>query len=165
MMFIADGMLGKLTRWLRMLGQDVEYSKSLSDEQLIETTKTENRILLTRDLKLYQRARKQGVDTALIEGATKAEKLAGLAKRFNFKLEIDVTVSRCPKCNTPIKLVSKHEIVDRIPKATSTHYDKFWDCPGCGQIYWQGSHWKKIEKTLREARQALRGESVSNKSR
>jgi uncharacterized protein with PIN domain len=165
MKFIADGMLGKLTRWLRMLGQDVEYSKSLSDEQLIETAKIEDRILLTRDLKLYQLARKQGVDTALIEGATKAEKLAGLAKRFNFKLEIDIAVSRCPKCNTPIRPVSKDEIVDRIPEATSTYYDDFWECPGCGQVYWQGSHWKKIEKTLSEARQALRSESVSNKSR
>ena len=164
MKFIADGMLGKLTRWLRMLGQDVEYSKSLSDEQLIETSKIEDRILLTRDLKLYQLARKQGVDTTLIEGATKAEKLASLASRFNFKLEIDITVSRCPKCNTPIKPISKDEIVDRIPEATSTHYDEFWDCPGCGQIYWQGSHWKRIEKTLREARQALEKESVSNKS-
>jgi len=160
MKFIADGMLGKLTRWLRMLGQDVKYSKSLSDEQLIETAKIEDRILLTRDLKLYQLARKQGVDTALIEGATKAEKLAGLAKRFNFKLEIDITVSRCPKCNTPIKPVSKDKILDKIPEATSTHYEEFWECPSCGQIYWRGSHWKRIEKTFREAKQALKSESV-----
>jgi len=160
MKFIADGMLGKLTRWLRMLGQDVEYSKSLYDEQLIKTAKTENRILLTRDLKLYQRARKQGVDTVLIEDATKAEKLAGLASRFNFKLEIDIMVSRCPKCNTPIRPVSKEEIVDRIPKATSTHYDEFWECPGCGQVYWQGSHWNRIEKTLKEARQILESEAL-----
>ena len=165
MKFIADGMLGKLTRWLRMLGQDVEYSKSLYDEQLIKTAKTENRILLTRDLRLYQRARKQGVDTALIEDATKAEKLAGLASRFNFKLEIDIMVSRCPKCNTPLKPVSKDEILDRIPKATATHYNEFWECSGCGQVYWQGSHWNRIQKTLRAARQALRSESVSNKSR
>jgi uncharacterized protein with PIN domain len=162
--FITDGMLGKLTRWLRMLGQDVEYSKSLSDEQLIKTAKTENRTLLTRDLKLYQRARKRGVDTTLIKGTTKAEKLASLAKRFNFKLEIDITISRCPKCNAPIKPISKDKVVDRIPEATSTYYDEFWECPGCGQVYWQGSHWKRIQKTLREAGQALKNESVSNKS-
>jgi len=160
MKFIADGMLGKLTRWLRMLGQDVKYSKSLYDEQLIKTAKTENRILLTRDLKLYQRARKRGVDTALIEGATKAEKLAGLARRFNFKLEIDVAVSRCPKCNTLIRSVSKDEVVDRIPEATSTFYDDFWECSGCGQVYWRGSHWMRIEKTLKKARQALKGDRL-----
>ena len=161
MRFITDGMLGKLTRWLRMLGQDVKYSKALNDRQLIKTAKTEDRILLTRDLKLYQRARKRGVDTTLIEDATKAEKLASLAKRFNFKLEIDVTVSRCPKCNTSIRSVSKNGIIDRIPEATSTYYDEFWECPSCGQIYWRGTHWKKIEKTLKEARQALKSESVT----
>ena len=164
MKFIADGMLGKLTRWLRMLGQDVEYSKSLYDEQLIQTAKAENRILLTRDLKLYQRARKQGVDTALIEGATKAEKLASLASRSDFKLEIDIMVSRCPICNTPIKSVSKDKILDKIPEATSAHYDEFWECPRCGQIYWRGSHWMRIEKTLQEARQILKSESVSSRS-
>jgi len=161
MKFIADGMLGKLTRWLRMLGQDVKYSKSLKDEQLIKTANAENRILLTRDLKLYQLARKRGVDTILVKSATEAEKLAGLARRFNFKLEIDVAVSRCPKCNTLIRSVSKDEVVDRILEATSTYYDEFWECPGCGQVYWRGSHWKKIERTLKEARQALKSESVT----
>ena len=164
MQFIADGMLGKLTRWLRMLGQDVKYSKSLYDEQLINAAKAENRILLTRDLKLYQLARKRGVDTTLVKGATEAEKLAILANRFSFKLEIDVTVSRCPKCNTLIRSVPKDEIGDRIPEVTSTYYDEFWECPGCGQIYWRGSHWQRIEKTLREAKQVLKSESVSNKS-
>jgi uncharacterized protein with PIN domain len=162
--FITNGMLGKLTRWLRMLGQDVNYSKSLDDKRLIKTAKVENRVLLTRDLKLYQLARKRGVDTALVEGVTEAEKLASLAERFNFKLEIDVTVSRCPKCNTLIRSVSKEGIVDRIPGATATYYEDFWECPGCGQVYWQGSHWKRIEKTLTEARQALESESVNSKS-
>ena len=162
--FITDGMLGKLTRWLRMLGQDVKYSNSLDDKQLIKTAKAENRVLLTRDLKLYQRARKQGLDTTLVMGATEAEKLASLAKRFNFKLEIDIAISRCPKCNTRIELVSKGKIVDRIPEATSTYYDDFWECPSCGRIYWRGSHWKRIEKTLREARQALKSAWVGNKS-
>jgi uncharacterized protein with PIN domain len=163
MKFIADGMLGKLTRWLRMLGQDVKYSKSLNDEQLIKTAKAENRILLTRDLKLCQLARRRGVSTTLVEGTTETEKLASLAKGFNFKLKIDVTVSRCPKCNTRIESVSKGKIVDRIHEATSTFYDEFWQCPGCGQVYWRGSHWKMIEKTLREARQTLKGELVTRR--
>ncbi len=154
MRFITDGMLGRLTRWLRMLGQDVKYSRSLNDEQLIKVAEAENRILLTRDLKLYQQARKRGVNTTLVEGATEAEKLASLAKQFDIKLEIDVTISRCPKCNSPIKPISKNKIMERIPEATSTYYNKFWECSGCGQIYWQGSHWKRIEKTLKEAREA-----------
>ena len=155
MKFITDGMLGKLTRWLRMLGQDVEYSKSTDDKKLIEMAKSDGRILLTRDFKLYQQAMMQGVDAVLVEAATGAEKLADLARRFNFKLEIDVTVSRCPKCNTKIKPVSKDMVIDRVPKTTSSYYNEFWECSGCGQIYWQGAHWKRIEKTLKEAKKAL----------
>jgi uncharacterized protein with PIN domain len=152
--FITDGMLGKLTRWLRMLGHDVEYSRSDDDKKLIENAKSEKRVLLTRDLKLYQHAMTHGVDAVLVEAATGAEKLADLARRFNFNLEIDVTVSRCPKCNAKIKPVSKDVVIDRVPKATSTYYNEFWECPRCGQIYWQGAHWKRIEKTLKEARKS-----------
>ena len=155
MKFITDGMLGKLTRWLRMLGQDVEYSRSVDDKKLIEMAKTEGRTLLTRDLKLYQQAMMQGVDAVLVEASTGAEKLADLARRFNFKLEIDVTVSRCPKCNTKIKPVPKDTVIDKVPKTTSFYYNEFWECPGCGQVYWRGAHWKRIEKTLREAREVL----------
>jgi len=153
--FIADGMLGKLTRWLRMLGQDVKYSKSIEDDELIRTAKAEGRVILTRDLKLYQQAMTKGFTAFLVEGSTEAEKLTDLAKRFNISLEFDVTTSRCPKCNSRIISVSKEEIMNEIPEATSTYYDDFWKCSDCGQIYWHGSHWKRIEKTLREAREAL----------
>jgi len=152
--FLTDGMFGKLTRWLRILGHDVEYSRSEDDKKLIEKAKSEKRILLTRDLKLYQQAMTQGAEAMLVEAATGAEKLAGLARRFDFNLVIDVTVSRCPKCNTKIKPVSKDIIIGRVPKTTSTHYNEFWECPRCGQIYWQGAHWKRIEKTLKEARKS-----------
>ncbi len=165
MKFITDGMLGKLTRWLRMLGQDVKYSRALNDEQLIKTAKAENCTLLTRDLKLYQQARKKGVDATLVKGSTEAEKLACLAKLFNFKLEMDVTISRCPKCNTPIRPTSKDKILDRIPETTATYYNEFWECPSCGQIYWQGAHWKRIEKTLKEAKRALKGKLAMHAGR
>jgi uncharacterized protein with PIN domain len=153
--FITDGMLGKLTRWLRMLGQNVEYSRFLDDKQLIEVAKKQSRVLLTRDLRLYQQAVTHGVSAFLVEGTTEAEKLANLAKRFDLALEVDVTVSRCPKCNTQIKPVSKDKIVKKIPQKTSLHYNEFWMCPNCEQIYWQGAHWKRIDKTLRNANQEL----------
>jgi len=153
--FITDGMLGKLTRWLRMLGHDVKYSPSLNDEQLIEIAKKERRILLTRDLELYRKAAVQGINTFFVESTTEAKKLADLAKRFNIKLEFDVTVSRCPKCNTRIKVVPKERIVGRVPERTASYYNEFWECPGCEQIYWQGAHWGRIQATLKEAKEQL----------
>jgi uncharacterized protein with PIN domain len=153
--FITDGMLGKLTRWLRMLGHDVTYFRSADDEKLVESAKSEKRVLLTRDHKLYQQAVARGLDAVLVEATDEAEKLADLAGRFGFLLEIDLSVSRCPKCNAKIEAVPKGAVVDEIPEATSMHYDDFWKCPGCGQVYWQGAHWKRIETTLEEAKSKL----------
>lgn len=156
MKFIADGMLGKLTRWLRMLEHNVKYSNKLDDAQLIMIAKKERRILLTRDLELYQQATAKGVDAFYLDGKTEAEKLAQLAQRFNIKLEIDMTTSRCPKCNTRVKPIPKEKVADKVEKSTFSYYDKFWECPRCGQIYWQGSHWARIRKTLETAKEILK---------
>jgi uncharacterized protein len=153
--FIADGMLGKLARWLRMLGHDVTYFRSKDDEKLVEMAKSEKRVLLTRDHKLSQQAATRGVEAVLVEKTDEAGKLADLARRFGFKLEIDLSVSRCPKCNAEIKAVSKEVVADQIPETTSVYYNDFWLCLGCGKVYWQGAHWKRIEKTLEEAKSKL----------
>ena len=86
MKFLADGMLGKLTRWLRMLGQNVKYSVQLSDEELLEAAKVEGRVLLTRDFELYKRAIVRGVDAFYVEGITESNRLAEVAKRYGLTL-------------------------------------------------------------------------------
>jgi uncharacterized protein with PIN domain len=149
-------MLGKLTRWLRMLGYNVKYSSKLDDNQLITVAKKERRILLTRDLELYQQATAKGISAFYLEGKTEAEKLALLTKRFNIKLEIDMATSRCTKCNTRVKPIPKDRVEDRVEKSTFSYYNDFWKCPKCGQIYWQGAHWTRIRKTLEAAKENLR---------
>lgn len=156
MKFIADGMLGKLTRWLRLLGHNVKYSSKLDDAKLITISKKERRILLTRDLELYQQAVAKGVNALYLEGKNEAERLAFLSKKFNIKLDIDMATSRCTKCNKQVKPIPKEKIADKIEKNTFIHYDEFWTCPHCGQIYWQGAHWTKIRKTLEEAKEHLK---------
>ena len=151
MRFVADGMLGKLARWLRMLGYDVKYFNNLDDEELAEVAGSEERILLTRDVGLYQKASVKGLQAFLIEGKTEYEKLAELAKRYGLSLEVDTSNSRCPKCNSNIRPVRKEAVLGKIPKSTSEFYDEFWECPNCGKIYWQGSHWERISKTLSRA--------------
>lgn len=160
MKFIADGMLGKLTRWLRMLGYNVKYSNKLDDAQLIIIAKKERRILLTRDLELYQQATAKGVNAIYLEGINEAERLAQLAKRFKIPLEIDLKISRCPKCNTRVKPVPKENIENKVEKTTFKFYDEFWQCPKCGQVYWQGAHWARIRKTLEEAKEMLKSEAA-----
>lgn len=153
--FVADGMLGKLARWLRMLGHNVKYLSSIGDKQLLKIAKTEHRILLTRDLELYHQAIARGISAVYVEGEDEAEKLAKLARRFGFKLEIDMEKSRCPKCNARIKPIEKEAAKDRVPESTYRYYDTFWECQKCGQIYWQGAHWRRIGETLRKAKNFL----------
>ena len=148
-------MLGKLTRWLRMLGHDVHYYRSKDDKELLEIAESENRIILTRDLALYQQAVTKEIEAALVEAETVTGKLANLAGKYDFSLEIDLRISRCPKCNCVIKLLSKDQTIQQIPKATSNYFNEFWKCKECDQLYWQGAHWKNIEKTLKEAKELL----------
>ena len=152
MKFIVDGMLGKLTRWLRMLGQDVKYSTQFDDDELVAMAEKEHRILLTRDTDLYKRASAKGVDAFYVTGKTEAEKLAEVAERFDISLTIDLSRSRCPRCNAQILLTPKEKIVGKIEKNTFSFYSEFWECPSCGHVYWQGAHWKGIRATLEEAK-------------
>jgi uncharacterized protein with PIN domain len=149
-------MLGKLTRWLRMLGHDVEYSNELNDAELSMIAKKERRTLLTKDLELYQRAIAKGIDAFYVEGRTEAERLAELAKRFNIPLVIDLKNSRCPRCNTKLQSTPKEKLAGKVEKNTFTYYDDFWECPKCGHIYWQGAHWGRIRATLEEAEENLK---------
>jgi uncharacterized protein with PIN domain len=154
--FIVDGMLGKLTRWLRMLGHDVKYSTHLSDSELLAVAKKERRVLLTRDLELFQRATARGVEAFYSEGQTEGKRLGELAKKYALKLEIDMATSRCSKCNTRVKPIPKDKVKGKVEKNTFEHYDAFWKCPKCGQIYWQGAHWARIGETLEAANKSLK---------
>lgn len=153
--FITDGMLGKLTRWLRILGYDVEFKPYEEDEKLLDLAKKTDRILLTSDIELYKRAIKLNVEAFLVNRKSEAENLAKISKKFGLNLDIEeAKETRCPKCNLKLKIASPEEVKDKVPKTTLKTYKEFWVCtnPKCGKVYWQGSHWKKIGKTLKEVK-------------
>ena len=152
MKFILDGMLGKLARWLRMMGHDAKYSTDLSDFELLDIAKKENRVLLTRDLALYQHAIAKNTEAYYVEGLTESDRLAELSARFGISLTIDLKQSRCPKCNNQLTSATKEEIAEKVEKNTLLYYNEFWKCSNCGAVYWQGAHWTKINATLEEAK-------------
>jgi len=115
--------------------------------------------LLTRDLELYQRAIAKGIDAFYLDGRTTAENLSELSRRFNVELDIDMAKSMCTKCNVRVTQVSKEKVADKVEKTTFSYYNEFWECPKCGQVYWQGAHWTKIKKTLEKAKENLRQEN------
>ena len=138
-----------------MLGHDVTYNVQLTDNELLEVAKKETRVLLTKDLELYKRAIAKDIDAFYLEGKSESERLAELAKRYGLTLDVDMEKSHCPICNTKLKATPKEQLSGELEKNTFIYYDKFWKCPNCGQIYWQGAHWKQINNTLKEAQDKL----------
>ena len=157
MHFLLDGMLGKLTRWLRMMGYEATYLNDSEDSRLLILAKRDALTLLTSDRQLYRTAASHGIESFLVQGRTEAERLAALADRYKLNLRIDTTVSRCPICGSPLRQVPRDEVESAVPPATFKVHHTFWVCnnPECCKVYWQGSHWKKIEQTLETARNIL----------
>lgn len=147
--FLLDGMLGALTRWLRICGHDAKYLRNVPDEELLRRADEEERVLLTRDRLLYRKAVKAGIEAFLVEGESDAEKLASVSRRFD--LELDLKRSRCPECDGSLTIVDRKAVLSKVPPRTSKAYNEFWICRSCGKVYWKGSHWKNIVETVEEA--------------
>jgi len=140
-----------------MLGYETLYLKDSSDQELLSLAKLESLTLLTSDEELYRTAAMRNIETSLVQGHTEPERLAELAERYNLRLEIDTTISKCPMCGFSIREVSKENVEKLVLPTTFKLYQSFWVCtnPKCAKVYWHGSHWKKIEQTLESARKIL----------
>lgn len=154
-------MLGKLTRWLRILGQDVKYTAKFVDSELLKIADNEKRVLLTRDFMLYKRSIANGLDAYYFEGTLFSDCLSELVTRYHLPLVLDINNIRCSLCNNKLKSVTKAEIQKNLKENTIFYYNKFWKCPRCDQVYWFGSHWKQINKTLNQIN--FKNDEVSGK--
>jgi uncharacterized protein with PIN domain len=150
MKFIADGMLGKLARWLRLAGHDVIYIGDLKvpageqDDALLSLSRGEDRVLLTSDIELHRRARRAGVKSAFVQGNDLVDQLVQVSRRSGSKIHIRPENSRCPMCNGMLEEVDKDEVEGKVPGNVLESQSEFWRCSSCGKIYWQGTHWKTI---------------------
>jgi len=150
--FIADTMLGEIARWLRILGYDVLYSKNYSDRQIIQIAEKTGRTILTRDIGLYNLARKKGLPAVYISTDRREERLAEISLQTGIPLRLDPSKSRCPYCNARLVEVRDKDMVrDRVPPGALKTYDVFYVCPRCGRVYWVGGHWKNMRRVVEEA--------------
>ncbi len=147
-------MLGGLARWLRILGYEATYYSNANDTDLLRVARNREMILLTRDEELCQRADTRGLECVLVNGETEIERLAQLAAIFHISLEPMMKKSRCPECGTSLRESSKNEVSSIVPATSLKLYDQFWKCANqdCAKVYWIGSHWKQMRKTLNEAK-------------
>jgi uncharacterized protein with PIN domain len=140
-------MLGKLARWLRLLGFDTLYSSDISDRRLIRAAKEQDRLILTRDTRLVKI---KGVkDYLLIKSNDSFEQL--LEVIHTLKLKEFHLLSRCVTCNGQLsKLFDKTEIKDSVPDFVYLNFHTFLRCRDCGKIYWEGTHPKMFREKLTE---------------
>jgi len=145
--FIADVHLGRLARLLRMTGFDTAWANDLSDEVIVHAAFAEKRIMLSRDRGLLKR--RLVTHGCLIKSLVPREQLAEVFRRFDLAGQLRM-FSRCMSCNTALTRASRLSVLDALPAAVAETCTEFSRCPGCGRIFWRGSHWESMKKTAAE---------------
>jgi len=141
--FAVDRMLGKLTKWLRILGYDTFYDSDLPFEQLVERSAAEGRVLITRNSKIHEHP---GITQFLFLRSERLDdQLRTLAGTFSLDLE-SYRFSRCTKCNAKIATVEKEKVRHLVPPKSYEGISDFYQCPSCQKVYWDGTH---VHNTLK----------------
>jgi hypothetical protein len=146
-LFLADVMLGRLARWLRLLGFDTLYYNDISDNRLLRIAKEQGRFILTRDTRLVKI---KGIkDYLLIKANDSFSQLLEVIDTL--KLTRFNLLSRCVKCNGMLtRILDKNEIKDSVPEFVFLHFNLFLRCSDCGKVYWEGTHPRKFREKLSE---------------
>jgi uncharacterized protein with PIN domain len=134
---------------LRLLGFDIAYDPQAQDRQLLSIMESENRALLTRDRRLLMHAVVQTGYSPRSQNAH--EQTIEVVRRFDLFDSI-APFTRCLRCNASLQKVAKVDVIEKLEPLTKIYYEEFRRCMGCGQIYWAGSHFSKLQERLEEIR-------------
>ncbi len=140
---IADAMLGRLCRWLRLLGYDTLYAGDRSDIEIAALARAQERVVLTRDRGMAQR---KGIRCLLLSGQTLSDQLDQVRR----SLGISHGQTRCSQCNTVLEEMPPALARERVPPyvwATQAH---FYHCCACDRVYWHGTHWDGVQTFLQD---------------
>jgi len=144
--FVADVHLGRLTRYLRMIGIDVLYKNNFNDDEIVEISLNKKRAILTKDRGILKR--NEVTHGYWVRNIEVEEQVKEVLKRFDLQKEIK-EFSRCIECNEPLKSIKKETIIDQLPPKVANSQNDFYRCPGCNKIYWKGTHYQKMLTFIR----------------
>ncbi len=145
--FVVDVNLGKLALKLRLLGFDTLFRNDLEDDEIVQIAEAEKRIILTRDKELLKRNEVQhGYFLRNDDPVRQVGEVVDHLQLIGFFNPF----SRCSACNGLLESVEKQLVKDRIKSDTFEFYDQFWQCTGCGKVYWKGSHFGRIMKWVEQ---------------
>jgi uncharacterized protein with PIN domain len=156
-LFVADAMLLKLARWLRILGaRVVAAGDRMDDDAVIRLAMRKGGILLTRDRPMAAKARDY-VPVVLFETTDLVKQLAELSRAYSIPLDGLAGRTICPHCGGRLRVVGRDAVKGRVWPRVLKEHEKFWECgrKPCGKIYWEGSHWRKINATVAKVRRRV----------
>ena len=143
--FILDVHLGKLARYLRMIGFDTLYENNYEDSKIVKIAKDEKRIILTRDVELLKI--KTITHGYWVRSKDPVKQLNEIVLRFDLFSNIK-TFYRCITCNGIIKKTTKESVLDKLQPKTKLYYNDFYQCISCEKVYWKGSHYYKMKSFI-----------------
>lgn len=143
MRFAADAMLGRLARWLRLLGFDCVHDPEMRDRDIVRLALSDGRTILTRDRRLPEEWWIHQI--YLVREAELEQQLLELFRRFDLASSLRV-LTRCSECNRPLHRIGAAEASQRVPSRLLEVQRDFSECPGCGRVYWEGSHAARIRR-------------------
>ncbi len=144
--FIADAMLGRLARWLRLLGFDTLYCPDIRDSELLKLALREQRYILTRDTHFLKM--KNAGNICFVYANEPLEQVKEVVDAFG----VQPGPGRCARCNGILSPVDgKERVKDVVPEYVFLHCSRFLRCLSCGHVYWEGTHLKKFRKMLDRA--------------
>ncbi len=139
--FAADGHLGRLAAYLRMLGFDVWCEQSADDAEIAAIAKTDARCVLTRDAGLLKR--KEVEQGYFVRSQRPREQLSEVVRRFGLEHQIQ-PFTRCMECNGVLATAAKDEVEGDVPPRVRALHTEFSRCTKCRKVYWRGSHWARM---------------------
>jgi len=153
--FIADNNVGKLARWLRMMGYDTLSFEDRDDSKLIEIALNEGRVILTRDTQIVKRrlVASGRLKTILVKEDSPEAQLRQVAEALNLNGHFR-PFSLCLECNQPLVPRSKADVRDLVPSYVFQTQNQYTECPTCHRIYWRGTHWQAMARHLEELMEA-----------
>lgn len=146
MKFILTPELGRLCRWLRILGYDAYYFKG-SDSSLIIKALEEERIIITKRRKI---AEEKTIKKIVLEHEKLGKQLNELESKLGIKFTTQALFSRCSNCNAIVAKIEKEKIKDKVPEYVYQTQEEFYRCPKCKKMFWPGTHWVLAQKYFAE---------------
>jgi len=142
--FILTKEVGRLCKWLRILGFDAEYFSEDNLATLIIKALKENRIIVTRKKKI------DDLKVIRVYANDVKEQLKEVLTQLELKPDEDKMFTRCVICNKTLEKVEKEEVKEKVPLYVYQTQNEFYQCPSCQRIYWQGTHWGNVKKIIQD---------------